>query len=150
MIRLIRILKGANAQVGKIWLGALKIPILGDFPGSPMVKTPCFHCMGLIPDWGTKILHVMQRGQNKPKQLFFFFLNPQVTLSCIQALSILSILKKELWSAWLNFNKQFKSLYLYFPFKWGYLEGTAWWMISVSQEAVCSHVFQLALQKTQE
>ena len=26
-----------------------------DFPGSPEVKTPCFHCTGLIPGRGTKM-----------------------------------------------------------------------------------------------
>jgi len=30
-----------------------------DFPGSPVVKTPCFYFKGTgsIPGWGTKILH---------------------------------------------------------------------------------------------
>ena len=33
----------------------------GDFPGSPVVKTPGFHCRGrgLDPDLGTKILHAV-------------------------------------------------------------------------------------------
>ena len=35
----------------------------GDFPGGPVVKIPLFHCrghgMGLIPGWGTKILHAL-------------------------------------------------------------------------------------------
>ena len=30
-----------------------------DFCGGPMVKTPCFCCMGLIPGWGTKISHAV-------------------------------------------------------------------------------------------
>ena len=37
-----------------------------DFPGSPVVKTPCFHCRGqgfhLIPGQGTKILHAKWHG----------------------------------------------------------------------------------------
>ena len=28
-----------------------------EFPVGPVVRTPCFPCTGLIPGWGTKILH---------------------------------------------------------------------------------------------
>ena len=37
----------------------------GDFPGSPVVKALHFHCMGLIPGWGTKILQAAGHGQKK-------------------------------------------------------------------------------------
>ena len=45
------------------WL--LVIPIR-DFPGSPVVKTPCFQYKGcnLIPGWGIKIPHTTWCGQN--------------------------------------------------------------------------------------
>ena len=41
-----------------------------DFPGSPVVKTPSLHCStaagtGLIPGWGTKILHAGGHSQKK-------------------------------------------------------------------------------------
>ena len=41
----------------------------GDFPGSPVVKTPCFDCrgMGSIPGQGTKILRAARHGQKKKK-----------------------------------------------------------------------------------
>ena len=42
----------------------------GDVPGGPVVKTLHFHCrggalpgMGLIPGWGTKILHAAWHSQ---------------------------------------------------------------------------------------
>ena len=36
-----------------------------DFPGSPVVKTLCFHCRvaGSIPGWGTGIAHAMRHDQ---------------------------------------------------------------------------------------
>ena len=36
-----------------------------DFPGGPVVKTPCLQAggKGLIPGQGTKIPHAMQYGQ---------------------------------------------------------------------------------------
>ena len=36
--------------------------MVGEFPGSPMVKTQCFHCQGLgsISGWGMKIPQAMQ------------------------------------------------------------------------------------------
>lgn len=42
-----------------------------DFPGCPVVKTPCFHCRGAgVPGWGTKILHTVWHSQkNKLKVL---------------------------------------------------------------------------------
>ena len=38
-----------------------------DFPGGPLVKTPCSQCrgMGSIPGWRTKIPHALWCGQNK-------------------------------------------------------------------------------------
>ena len=38
-----------------------------DFPGSPVVKTPCFHFKGTgsIPGWGTKILHATWHSHKK-------------------------------------------------------------------------------------
>ena len=41
-----------------------------DFPGGPVVKTPCFQCRGTgsIPGLGTKIPHAMLRGQKKKKK----------------------------------------------------------------------------------
>ena len=40
-----------------------------DFPGGPMVKTLPSNAgdMGLIPDWGTKILHATWCGQKKKR-----------------------------------------------------------------------------------
>ena len=40
-----------------------------EFPGSPVVRTRCFHCRGLgsIPGWGTKIPQAAQHGQKTPK-----------------------------------------------------------------------------------
>ena len=34
-----------------------------NFPGSPMVKTPHFHCKGSTPSQGTKIPQAVQHGQ---------------------------------------------------------------------------------------
>ena len=41
-----------------------------DFPGSPVVKTPCFHCKGLGFDLGlgAKILHATQNSQKGLKK----------------------------------------------------------------------------------
>ena len=43
--------------------------VLWDFPGSPVVKTPCFYCRGcgFDPCQGNKILHTVQHGQKKKK-----------------------------------------------------------------------------------
>ena len=40
-----------------------------DFPGSPVIKTPCFYFRGTgsIPGWGTKILHATWHSQKKKK-----------------------------------------------------------------------------------
>ena len=39
----------------------------GDFPGGPVLKTPCFQCRGVgTPGWGTKILHAS--WHNPPPQ----------------------------------------------------------------------------------
>ena len=44
---------------------------LWDFPGGPVVKTPCFLCReqggGLMPSQGTKISHATQHSQTKKK-----------------------------------------------------------------------------------
>ena len=40
---------------------------LQDFPGSPVGKTPPFHCRGLIPGGAAKIPHAMSQGQKKIK-----------------------------------------------------------------------------------
>ena len=39
----------------------------GDFPGDPMIKTPCFHCseLGFYPSWGTKVPHATQQKKKK-------------------------------------------------------------------------------------
>ena len=39
----------------------------GEFPGSPVVRTWCFHCggPGSIPGEGTKILQATQCGKNR-------------------------------------------------------------------------------------
>ena len=41
----------------------------GEFPGGPVVRIQCFHCVGLgsIPGQGTKILQDAWRGQKKKK-----------------------------------------------------------------------------------
>ena len=38
-----------------------------DFPGGPVVRTPCFHCRGNGFDWGTRIPHAVWHGQKKKK-----------------------------------------------------------------------------------
>ena len=45
-----------------------------DFPGSPVIKTPCFYFRGTgsIPGWGTKILHATWHSQKKKKKPNFF------------------------------------------------------------------------------
>lgn len=40
------------------------------FPGGPVVKPPCFQCMGLISGWGTKISYVGWHGKKKKCQGF--------------------------------------------------------------------------------
>ena len=37
-----------------------------EFPGSPVVRTLCFHYkeLGSVPDWGTEIPHAAQSSQN--------------------------------------------------------------------------------------
>ena len=42
-----------------------------EFPGSPVVRTRCFHCCdsGSIPGWGIKIPQTMWQGQKKKKKL---------------------------------------------------------------------------------
>ena len=42
-----------------------KIVISGEFPGSPVVRTPHSHCPGSIPGQGTKIPQGTQYGQKK-------------------------------------------------------------------------------------
>ena len=44
--------------------------LLKDFPGTPVVKTPCFQCRGVgsIPGQGTKIPHAMQYVAKKEKK----------------------------------------------------------------------------------
>ena len=41
-----------------------------DFPGVPVVKTPCFHCSGhgFVPGWETKILHATWHSHKKKKK----------------------------------------------------------------------------------
>ena len=45
-----------------------------DFPGSPVVKTPCFPCRRhrFMPGWGIKIPHAGQHSQKKKKKKVFF------------------------------------------------------------------------------
>ena len=44
---------------------------MGEFPGGPVIKTLCFHCLGpgLITVQGTKILQAAQHSQKKKKKL---------------------------------------------------------------------------------
>ena len=41
-----------------------------NFPGTPLIKTPCFHCRGMssIPGPGTKIPHATRYGQKVLKK----------------------------------------------------------------------------------
>ena len=41
-----------------------------DFPGGPVVKTPCFHCRGhgFVLGWETKILHATRHSHKKKKR----------------------------------------------------------------------------------
>lgn len=43
----------------------------GDFPGSPVVKTPSFYLRdaGSISHWGTKILCALRHSKNKNKKI---------------------------------------------------------------------------------
>ena len=49
-----------------------------DFPGGPVVETPCFPCEGVgsIPGWGTRRAHAEWHGQKKSKS-FLPELKPQ-------------------------------------------------------------------------
>ena len=47
---------------------SFKIGQARDFPGSPVVKTLFFHCMGLTPDQGTKILNAPLSSANINKK----------------------------------------------------------------------------------
>ena len=42
-----------------------------EFPGCPVVRTPCSHAKGLgsIPGWGAKMPQAMQCGQKKKKKM---------------------------------------------------------------------------------
>ena len=42
------------------WLEAV---VLGEFPGSPVVRILLQGGMGSIPGWGTKIVHALWRAQ---------------------------------------------------------------------------------------
>jgi len=47
-----------------------------EFPGSPVVKTRCFHCqdLGSISGWRTKIPHsTAKKGKKKKKSTVDFF-----------------------------------------------------------------------------
>ena len=46
--------------------------MLGDFPGGPVVKTPCFHCRGqrFDPGWRTKISHALWCDQKIKKSRY--------------------------------------------------------------------------------
>ena len=49
--------------------------VSGDFPGSPVVKTSCFHCRGTdsIPGQGTKIPQTTECGKKKKKYVCITF-----------------------------------------------------------------------------
>ena len=47
---------------------ALKIYSQG-FPGSPVLRTPCFHCPNSVPSWGINIPQVVGHGQKTKKFL---------------------------------------------------------------------------------
>ena len=57
-----------STQLWNFW--SHKAEATWDFPGGPMVKTPCFHCRGRgsIPGRGTKIPHATWRSQKTEKQ----------------------------------------------------------------------------------
>ena len=46
-----------------------ELTVDGDFPGGPVVRTPCFYAggAGSIPGWGAKIPHVAQCSQKIKK-----------------------------------------------------------------------------------
>ena len=48
--------------------GALKI-YSQEFPGSPVLRTPCFHCPNSVPSWGINIPQVVGHGQKTKKFL---------------------------------------------------------------------------------
>ena len=54
----------------RAWGYAFKTSGSREFPGSPVVGTPCFHCqgLGLIPGRGTKIPQAALCSQKKNKQ----------------------------------------------------------------------------------
>ena len=49
------------------WSSAKGLEESIDFPGDPLVKTPCFHCRNrsLIPGGGSNTSYVMKHGQKK-------------------------------------------------------------------------------------
>ena len=68
--------QGSPGGVGKPGVSSLKDAQEGrvvhqaaqtsrNFPGGPVVKTQSFHCgvTGLVPGWGTRILHATWHGQ---------------------------------------------------------------------------------------
>ena len=50
---------GYYGQRAKTYITQFKRGDNGDFHGSPVINTLCFHCRGMcsIPGWGTKIPH---------------------------------------------------------------------------------------------
>ena len=67
--------------------------VLWDFPGSPVVKTPCFYCRGcgFNPCQGNKILHTVQHGQKEKKE-WLCFLYSKVVLGQDPFLAWLTVL----------------------------------------------------------
>ena len=53
------------------WKGESKIQLLEDFPGDPVVKTPCCQCRGegSIPYQGIRIPHASGHGQKNFKEI---------------------------------------------------------------------------------
>ena len=46
--------------------------MVGEFPGSPVVRVPCFHCWdpSSVPGWGTEILKAMQHAP--PQNIYIY------------------------------------------------------------------------------
>lgn len=61
--------QGKNNEILQITLESLQMPVLGDFPGSPVVSTRCFPCWcpALFPDQGTKIPQIVRHDQRGKK-----------------------------------------------------------------------------------
>ena len=68
-----------------------KTHISWNFPGGPVVKTPCFHCRGLgFYSWlgnYNKIPHSSQCGQKGKKINKYKLINPSESLCCTEEIN---------------------------------------------------------------